>query len=175
MLRRFYQDAPTAARVALMRFLGRSIQQSDISTAVAERLSDLWEARLHAVQDDADPSELAEFGEWFAAGKLGDDWELQQLLTALRLAGHIESAYLVLPRLASMAAAHTRECVEILQAWIAGQPDPFSLQQQDASMRVILTAGLGSNDDVLPEAATTIISLCIARGFDLRDLLNDGQ
>jgi hypothetical protein len=175
MLRLFYQNAPPAVLVDLMRFLGRGIQQSDISADVAGRLKDLWEARLHAVQAGADPGELVEFGDWFAAGKLGDHWELQQLLTALRLAGHIESAHRVLPRLASMAATHSHECVEILQAWVEGQPSPFRLRQQEASMRVILTAGLGSDDDVLAEAASTIISMCIARGFDLRDLLNEGR
>jgi hypothetical protein len=63
----------------------------------------LWEERLQAVRSGADPAELAGFGEWFAAGKLGEEWELRQLITALHDAGTIESEHLVLPRLAALA------------------------------------------------------------------------
>jgi hypothetical protein len=66
-----------------MRSLGKRIHDTDpLDAAVAERLTDFWEARLQAVQDSADPSELAEFGEWFATGKLGDEWELSIVTSA---------------------------------------------------------------------------------------------
>ena len=104
-------------------------------------------------------------------------WELQQLLTGmLRLAGRIESTHQVLQRLASMAAARTSVCMKILQAWVQSRPAPFSLQQQEEkSIRAILKAGLGTNDDALTETATAIVSLCITEGFDLRDIFDGGQ
>jgi hypothetical protein len=176
MLRRLYQNAPASVRVDLMRLLGRSIRDTDtINGTVAGRLTDFWEARLQAVHDGAEPSELTEFGDWFAAGKLGDDWELQQLLTVLRLAGQIESTHQVLKRLASLAATHTRTCMEALQAWVQSRPAPFNLQQQQESIRVILRTGLGANDEALTEIARTIVSLCITEGLDLRDIFDSGQ
>ena len=86
ILRRFYQNVPVPVRVDLMRSLGRSILGTDtLDAAVAGRLIEFWEARIQAVTNGADPRELAGFGDWFAAGKLGDEWELQQLLEALHL------------------------------------------------------------------------------------------
>ena len=126
------------------------------------RLTDFWEARLQAAGDGADPGELAEFGDWFAADKLGNEWELQQLLTAVRLARGIEAEHVVLQRLASMATSHTSTCMEILQAWIQTRPTAFHLQQQDENIRTIVKVGLDGNDEALTETATTIISLCIA-------------
>jgi hypothetical protein len=124
MLRRL----PASVRVDLMRLLGRSIRDTDtIDDTVARRLTDFWETRLQAVHDGAEPGELTEFGDWFAAGKLGDDWELQQLLTVLCLAGQIESTHQVLQRLASLAATHIRTCMQALQAWVQSRPAPFNL------------------------------------------------
>ena len=176
MLRRFYLNAPVPVRVDLMRFLGRSIRDTDpLDAAVAERLIDFWEARLQAVQDGADPSELPEFGDWFASGKLGDEWELQQLLPALRLAGRIESVHVVLRRLASLAATRTATCLEILQAWVQTRPDPFNLQLNEQSIRAILKVGLDRSDQAMTDAVTTVVSLCIADGFDLRDIFGNSQ
>ena len=95
LLRRYYQSAPAAARAYLMQFLGRQLVAAN--PVPAALLTRLWEERLQAVRSGADPAELAGFGEWFAAGKLGEEWELRQLITALRDAGKIESEHLVLP------------------------------------------------------------------------------
>jgi hypothetical protein len=116
----------------------------------------------------ADPAELAAFGEWFAAGKLGDQWELRQLITALRDAGKIESAHLVLPRLADLAPVHPDACLTALEAWVLTNPTPYWFQRQEESIRAILIAGADNGDLGAAEKVTTIISLCMIRGHDMR-------
>jgi len=121
------------------------------------------------VRGGADPAELAGFGEWFAAGKLGEEWELRQLITALRDAGKIESAHLVLPRLAGLAPAHPDACLTTLEAWVLTNPTPYWLQRQEDSIRAILTAGADHGNPGAAEKVTAIISLCMIRGHDMRN------
>jgi hypothetical protein len=166
LLRRYYRSAPAAARAYLMQFLGRQLPAAD--PVPAALLTRLWEERLQAVRGGADSAELAGFGEWFAAGKLDDEWELRQLITALRDAGKIESAHLVLPRLAALAPAHPDACLTALEAWVLTNPTPYWFQWQEESIRAILTAGADNGDPGAAEKATTIISLCMIRGHDMR-------
>lgn len=171
LLRRFYQKAPTSVRADLMRFIGRSLQAvDDLDPAVAGRLTQLWDARLQAVRDGSDPAELREFGEWFGAGKLGDEWELRQLQAALSAAGGIEAEHLVLPRLAALSSTYTTTCLAILDQWVRTRPNSFRLQQEEASIRTILHAGRDSGDPAAAETVTAVVSVCIAEGFDLRDV-----
>ena len=159
-----------------MRFLAQNIGSANpLDAPVAERLRELWESRVQAVRNGADAAELTAFGEWFGAGRLGDDWELQQLITALSLAGRIESEHKALPRLAALAPAHTNTCMTALEAWTRTSPHPWMLQQHEESIRAILKAGIASGDAAAAETATTIVSLCITAGIDLRDALPDDQ
>ena len=172
LMRRFYQNAPGSVCLDLVRFTGRSLRQADaLDRAVADRLRTLWETRVHAVRNGAYADELAGFGEWFAAGKLGDEWELRQLLATLSLARRVDSEHLVLPRLASLCPAHTSTCLAVLEAWVRTRPGPFQLQQHETSIRAILKTSLDEGDPAVAETTTTVISLCIAEGPDLRDIL----
>jgi hypothetical protein len=166
LLCRYYQGAPAAARAYLMQFLGRQLAAAE--PVPAALLTGLWEERLQAVRDGADSAELAGFGEWFAAGKLGDEWELRQLITALRDAGKIESEHLVLPRLAALAPTHPDACLAALEAWVLTNPTLYWFQRQEEDIRTILTAGADNGDPGAIEKVTTIISLCIIRGHDMR-------
>ena len=166
LLRRYYRSAPAAARAHLMQFMGR--QLATATSVPAALLTGLWEERLQAVREGANPAELAGFGEWFAAGKLADEWELSQLITALRDAGKIESEHLVLPRLAALAPAQPDACLTALEAWVLTNPTPYWFQRQEQSIRAILTAGADNGDPGDAEKVTTIISLCIIRGHDVR-------
>jgi hypothetical protein len=176
LLRRYYQNGPASVRIHLMRFLARNIASANpLDVAVAGRLRELWESRVQAVRNGADATELTAFGEWFGAGKLGDEWELQQLITALSLADRIESEHQALPRLAALAPAHPSTCLTALEAWTRTSPHPWTLQQQDQSIRAILKAGIASGDAAAAETATAIVSLCITAGIDLRDALTGDQ
>jgi hypothetical protein len=176
LLRRYYQNGPASVRIHLMRFLARNIASADpLDAAAAGRLRDLWESRVQAARNGADATELTAFGEWFGAGKLGDEWELQQLITALSLAGRIESEHEALPRLAALAPAHPSTCLTALEAWVRTSPHPWTLQQQEESIRAILKAGIASGDAAAAETATAIVSLCITAGIDLRDALTGDQ
>jgi hypothetical protein len=166
LLSRFYQKAPLSVRADMMRFIAPSRKAVDhLDPAVAGRLTQLWDTRLQAVRDGSDPAEVREFGEWFGAGKLGDEWELRQLLTALSAAGGIEAEHVVLPRLAALSSAHTTTCLAILDQWVRTRPNSFLLQQEETSIRT-------SGDPAAAETVTAVVSLCIAEGFDLRDVLD---
>jgi hypothetical protein len=135
LLRRYYQNGPASVRIHLMRFLARSISSANpLDTPVAERLRELWLFRVQAVRNGADATELSAFGEWFGAGKLGDEWGLQQLITALSLAGRIESEHETLPRLAALAPAHTIMC---LTALIALRQPMHGPSKRSAALRAL--------------------------------------
>lgn len=172
LLERYYDNGPASVRIHLMRFLGRSLSSADtLDAPIAGRLRELWEARVQAVRNGADATELTAFGEWFGAGKLGDDWELQQLITALNLAGRIESEHDALPRLAALAPSHTSTCLTALEAWVRTSPHSWTLQHQEKDIRAVVEAGVASGDAADTETATTIASLCITAGIDLRKTL----
>jgi hypothetical protein len=172
LLQRYYDNSPVPVRIHLTRFLGRSLSSQDVDTGTAGRLRELWEARVQAVRNGADASELTAFGEWFGAGKLGEDWELQQLITVLNLAGRIESDHDALPRLADLAAGHTTTCLIALEAWVRTSPHSWTLHHQEKDIRAIIEAGVASGDAADTEIATTIASLCITAGIDLREALS---
>jgi hypothetical protein len=176
LLRRYYQNGPASVRIQLIRFLGRSLSTSNaLEASIEGRLRELWESRVQAVRNGADADELTPFGEWFGSGKLGEDWELQQLITALSLAGRIESEHLALPRLAALAPTHTATCMTILEAWVRTNPAPWTLQQHEENIRAILKVGMDSGDAATAETATAVVSLCITAGIDLRDILAGSQ
>jgi hypothetical protein len=155
-----------------MRFLGRSLRGTGtLDATAAARLRDLWERRVQAVRGGADAVELTAFGDWFGAGKLGDGWELQQLITTLNLAGRIESEHDTLPRLAALASVRISTCLTALEACIRTSPHSWTLHHQEKDIRVIIRAGAASGDAADAETATTIASLCITAGIDLRDAL----
>ena len=54
-------------------------------------------------------------------------------------------------------------------------PHPWTLQQQEESIRAILKAGIATGDPAAGETATAIVSLCITAGIDLRDTLTGDQ
>src|ERR1700677_2422330 len=165
LLRRYYQHAPAAARAYLMQFLGGQLAAADrVPSAL---LTGLWEESLQAVRDGADPAELAWFGEWFAAGKLDEEWELRQLITALRDAGKVESVHLVLLRLAALAPAYPDTCLTALEAWVLTNPSPYWFQRQEHSIRAILAAGADNSDPGAAEKVTRIIGLCSFQGHDM--------
>lgn len=103
------------------------------------------------------------------------DREFQLLITALSLARRIESEHNALPRLAALATAHTSTCLTALEAWARTSPHPWTLQQQEESIRAILKTGIASGDPAVGETATAIVSLCITAGIDLRDTLTGDQ
>lgn len=166
LLRRYYDGAPDAARAYLIQFVGRQLAAAN--TVPADRLTRLWQERVQAVRDGADPAELAGFGEWFAAGKLGDAWELSQLITVLRDAGTIDSAHLVVPRLAELAPAHPDAALTALEAWVRTKPNAYLFDRQDQSIRAILASGADAGDRAAAETVKTIIGLCSLQGHDLR-------
>lgn len=89
------------------------------------------------MRNGADADELAAFGEWSEVGKFEDEWALQQLRTALSLAGRIESGHLARPRLAALSPTHTTTCITILEAWVRAAPASWTLQRYEQHIRAI--------------------------------------
>lgn len=80
-----------------------------------------------------------------------------------------------LPRLAAPAPAHTSTCLTALEAWVRTSPHSWTLQHQEKDILAIVKAGVASGDAANAETATTIASLCITAGIDLRKALTSDQ
>src|SRR5258708_39417244 len=87
LLRRYYAHASTEIANDLLRAIGVGLHELETADAgLVDRLTALWEFRIAAVRNGADPSELTEFGRWFASGRFDPVCSLRQLLNTLSLA-----------------------------------------------------------------------------------------
>jgi hypothetical protein len=119
ILRRFYARISPSIMAQIMWWVSSGIEQSHAAHPdQVNRLITFWEYRVDDVKNGADPGELAAFGRWFATGVFDPVWSLRQLLTVLRLTGHVESEPATLTKLASLSTGHTQACLTVLEAWI---------------------------------------------------------
>jgi len=175
LLRRFYERVPAAVATELLWTIGRSLNALEKpDPGLVARLCALWEFRVEAARHGADPSELTEFGWWFAAGAFDDAWSLAQLLAALSLAGRVEAERPVLARLAELTPTHTQTCLAVLERWLRQGSTPWRLTQTVDSMRQILTVGLAGDHTAVHTSRTIISLLLLEHGIDMRDLLEGG-
>jgi hypothetical protein len=96
LFERFWNDAPPKIRSHALWQIGRWLydQKDGLNAATAERLQRLWERRLSVAKASADRGhyrdEMAKFGWWFCSRKFEGAWAIQQLESALEIAGHAE-------------------------------------------------------------------------------------
>lgn len=170
LLRKLYGRTSAEVCGHLASSISRSLRtDSPPAQDVLDRLKALWEFRVEAVRADADPTELAEFGWWFASGFFEDDWALGRMLHALKTAGHVEAVDGVLERLAALSNTHTLLSLGVLGAWAAGGPRNFYMvASREQHLRAILTAGF-RGDAAEVDAATSAVGQLIGIGIDMRD------
>ncbi|MGH3570607.1 MAG: hypothetical protein ACRDUW_02065 [Pseudonocardiaceae bacterium] len=169
LLRRFYDRAPVSARAQLIDVIGHSLAHTP--RPAVEQLKALWELRLHAVQDGADPAELGGFGWWFASGVFDDGWALRQLRSVLVHTGLRGTDKPALTHLASITANHPTASLAVLEQWARQDLKPWVVNHNADSIRRILLDGQTNGDEADRARVRTIVSLLVRLGLILSDLL----
>jgi hypothetical protein len=180
LLAAFYDRAGVPLRTHALHFVGRSLWRTEdpVPQDVIDRLRALWEFRLDVVRSPTAPSgdaaELAAFGLWFVSANFDDEWALQQLEEALKLARSIESDHLVVERLAQLAEPMPARAVECLTLMVESDKKDWLLPGWLEHARTILAAALESADQAAQARATELVHRLGARGYlQFRDLLSD--
>jgi hypothetical protein len=177
LLSGFYRNANASVRRHVMRFAGISLENTkdEVPSDILERLKSFWLQRvdhLRTSQDAGRFEELAEFGWWFVSGKLELEWALDQLSTALALAGRVEPENQVLEKLAAVAREIPERAVQLLRVMIERATEPGRVLAWSDEIRGILIAALKSKQRRAAEIATNLIHDLGARNVrDYADLL----
>lgn len=167
LLKRFYEAAPAEVTGQIIATAGRSLPEgTPASSDLLQRLIALWDYRVQAVKDGADPHELRDFDEWFVSGAFDDTWALQQLLMVVRRLPDIDLDPEVLGRIAALAPTHPLRCLAILEQWLKNEPDRWALRHSTNHLRTIVEAGTTAGADAAA-LAKKIASALALRGIHL--------
>ena len=177
LLASFFAEAVPELRAVALRFTGRSFYHLDDripkplepppSKDVIGRAMALWNGRMEVAEAAADPTgyaqEVAQFGWWFIAPAFDADWLLRQLISALRLAGHVESGHLVIRRLGELVSSRPYPVLTALELMTMGEYDDW-LVLEEASVMQLLASALASPDGAVREQAEQVTHALGARG-----------
>jgi hypothetical protein len=173
LLHLFYSRASDSLRAHALSSVGRGLRQAreELPAALIDRLTALWEARLRAAQAARTPEtfreELAAFGWWFASGKFGAAWCLDQLDSVLKLIRKLEPPYLVyivIQTLAALVSPLPGQALACLRLLVEGNPNDINLVGLGPELRTILTAGLDSQNADTVASAKSLVNYLAACG-----------
>lgn len=176
LMNRFWIKASNRARGYAMEFLGESLHNTKdtIAPEILMRLKSYWERRLEAAKEAPDLCrfEMAAFGHWFVSGKFEDDWAIQQLESALNIAGETYPDDVVVERLATLALTMPLEAIHCLEAIFKGDKEGWLIDDWEDHARVILNTALQSNNKKAVAAAEDLVHYMGSRRYlKFRDLL----
>lgn len=156
-----------------VNFIGFRLYKADenkleISDEELKRLAELWEYVVALVKkDDSKKEALEDFGTWFASGKFDDDWSLDQLLDALKLAGSVDLDFAVLERLEKLVATHPAKAVSIIDAMVDGATrDRWAIGTWRDNAVSILRTAYSSTDPATKQAAKALANKLVDRGYE---------
>ena len=172
----FFERASDELRGVALEFIGRSLKHTaePIESSIAQRIVSLWQWRLGQGQKNPalHKAEMANFGWWFASGKLDEAWAMQNLVTVLKLAGRVEPDFLVMERLADVADDMTQEVLSCVRMMIESDKNGWDIPGWEKELRHILGVAMNSGILELQRAASTMINRLGERGYlNFRDLL----
>jgi hypothetical protein len=174
----FWQNANDELRAHAIEFVGRSLinTSGDIPPEIAARFKELWATRLDTAKGSANISqfleELAAFGWWFRAGKLGYQWELDQLKEVLILAHKIEPDSMVVERLGELADTEPRDVVESFKILVETTKKSWGVYAWQDEAKKILATVLQSPDPQAREEAIALVHRLGSMGhLHFRELL----
>lgn len=176
ILTRFYKKATGKLCAHTIDFIGRALynEKKTVNNKILEQSKALWEKRLIVIKtagSSSDTTELVPFGWWFAAGKFEDAWAIEQLIEVLQITGRAEPDYLVIERLASLAAM-PQQVVRCLQMMIDGDRERWNVIGWRNHIRSILSTVIEGSDPDAREAAIDLVHHLGASGYlEFRDLL----
>ena len=106
--------------------------------------------RLEAAKtarDEISGGELCGFGWWFVCGKFDDEWAIEQLERALRIAGYVEPDFQVVGRLAELAPQAPSKAVACLGMLVEGDEDGWRIGGWSQEAHTILATVLEKGDE----------------------------
>ncbi|HUU95598.1 MAG TPA: hypothetical protein VM487_07650 [Phycisphaerae bacterium] len=177
LIARFFSTVPLGLQAHAIDFVGRSLaQEQPRPTEVVDRFKRLWQWLVEAAEPACGGSperlRLAAFGSWFTSRQFDASWSIGALDDALRLAGRVEGAHLVIETLAEVGLALPRKSLRCLHAIIQSDTEGWAVSGAQDEVRRIIKAALGGEDEYLRAEATNVIHDLGARGFfSFRDLL----
>jgi hypothetical protein len=178
LLNSFYRAAGTNLRGHVLNYFGRSLCQikEPIPAELAQRLKEFWTNRLEAAKREpaAGAEELKEFGWWFGSGKLEDQWSINQLLEALRVAKRVDPDFMVVERLAQVSEVLPLESIQALRMIVEADVKGWSIfGWRDKAKQIIRAARRSGNTDAR-RRAEELVDLIGSRGhFDFGELLKE--
>ncbi len=153
----FFSNADSEARSSALGRLGWHLERwDDPTTAVVERLQQLWDWRVKSMNRSPDLVELASFGSWFRSGKFQRAWAIGQLAGAARLGASFEIPGLLVEKLCGFAREFPGECFEVLSRLVEDK-DPADVNWVGSKAAPILAAALGSGNKILYARATALM------------------
>jgi hypothetical protein len=180
LFERFWNNAPPKVRGHALRLMGHWLhdQKEGLDAATAERLQRLWERRLSVAQASQDRGlyrdETAKFGWWFCSRKFAGDWAIQQLESALEIAGHAEPEHEIYEQLAAAAPQRPNESVRCLERMVLGTNDLWQISTYEKDIRTVLKAAVDSASDAAAIARNLANALGRRGLLQFRDFAKSG-
>ena len=173
LMKTFVDTAHPKYLAESMNFIGFRLykaeeREREVTDEERERLMALWQYVVELIKKDGSKKEaLEDFGTWFASGKFDDDWSLDRLLEALKIAGSVDLDFAVLERLEKIVATHPKKAVEIINAMVDGATrDRWAIGNwRDNAMSILTTAGQ-SNDEDIKQAVRDLANKLVRKGYE---------
>jgi hypothetical protein len=178
LLARFFELASSTLRGYALEFVGRSLYEIKdvVDPQILNRLRLLWEKRIetarHATEPSSYSSEITAFGWWFGSAKFDDSWAIAQFKQVLELVDKVDSEFLVLEHLVTLANMIPDSAVECLKLIIEKDKKGQGIYYYRDETKIILATAIQSNNDTAKQAAESLIHRLGERGYlKYRDLL----
>lgn len=139
----------------------------EITPDELQRLVHLWEYVVTLAKvDDSKKEALEDFGTWFASGKFDDNWSLDQLLEALKIAGSVDLDFAVLERLKTLVVDHPSKAVDVIDAMVDGATrDRWAIGTWRDNAVSILKIAYNSTDTATKQAARALANKLVNQGY----------
>jgi hypothetical protein len=160
----FFDTAPQAARRHFLETIGEILRSNpEPPVEIAIRLRELWQL-ISASAEGPRKADLSEFGWWFGADRLEDEWSLQTLLTTLRMTALVKNEVRVAERLQRLAPAYPEAVLDALLLMAIEDRRGWVIYSLDPVIRGAVQAARASGRSG-SEAADRVVSRLLAAGF----------
>ena len=166
---------PLQYSVESLRFIGIELKKNHLNPSKEQitRLQDLFQRRLDFARERCrEPNQakkqkwdIAEFGSWFASGKLPDEWSWNMLIETLTITQYITPDFWVFERLQSLGQKYPDNTIKVLSLMIAGAPERWSISSWERNLVSILEVVCDSNSVTARASAIDLIETLVAKGY----------
>lgn len=174
LLETFMRSASSSARLDAMEFLGRSVHSTteELSSDVKERISSYVEWRIVEVDGKLDSRELTPLGWLLTSVKFEQDWSLDALRKAIRIAGDIEPTHLVFEMLLKQLPGRPGVVLEICSEFVGKSKNYWKISSLKDEIATIIRYCMECGSEQEIRSARDLIDRLGEMGFlTIRQLL----